>query len=294
MSGSATPVDPATAGPTVPRILLGLHLRRLREARGISARDAAQAIRGSESKISRIELGRNAVREVDVMDLLSLYEVADDAERDWLLSLASQANQEAWWHSYKDVLPAWFQPYIGLEECAESIRSYDTQVVPGLLQTEDYAAALIRLSPAFSARQAAQRIGVRMQRQQLLADGLRLLAIIDEAALRRSVGSTRLMHDQLEHLLAMCDRPGLNIQVTPLSTTASYAAPCSFSLLHFAADELPDMVYIEQLTSALYLEKPVEVERYATVLDQVSSASTTADQTTDFIQAILAELDPQA
>src|SRR6202167_5229743 len=132
-------------GPTVLRILLGTQMRRLREARGITAQEAAQAIRGSESKISRIELGRNAVREVDIADLLNLYGISDLAEREQLLTLASQANQQGWWHRYQDVLPTWFQSYIGLEESAESIRSFDNQVVAGLLQTEDYALAVIQL-----------------------------------------------------------------------------------------------------------------------------------------------------
>jgi transcriptional regulator with XRE-family HTH domain len=289
MSGTASPLDPSTVGPTVPRLLLGAQLRRLREARGISARAAALAIRGSESKISRIELGRTAVREVDVMDLLGLYEVTDAAERDSLLALAGQANQHAWWHDRQDVLPDWFQPYIGLEDSAQSVRSYDAQFVPGLLQTEDYASAMIQLG-TYSASQASDRVEVRMQRQQRLAQGLQLLAVIDEAALRRRVGSTQLMRAQLEHLLLMDSRPGVTVQVTPLSAVAAYVAPCSFSLLHFAADQLPDVVYVELLTSALYLSKPVEVERYAAVLETLHSASTTADQTPALIKAILTDL----
>lgn len=290
MSGGTSAFDGvSTSGPTVPRILLGVHLRRLREARGVSARDAATVIRGSESKLSRIELGKTSVREVDIMDLLRLYEVTDDAERDSLLALASQANQRGWWHDHQDALPAWFQPYIGLEDSAQSIRSYDTQFVPRLLQTQDYAAALIRVGP-YSDSQASQLVGVHMQRQQRLADGLGLWAIIDEAALRRVVGSTRLMREQLEHILVMAGQPGVTIQVAPLSTSASCATPCSFSILHFAADELPDMVYLEQLTSALYLDKPNEVEPYAAALELVSSASTTEEQTTDMIEAMLTGL----
>ena len=141
----SSPAADSPGAPTVLRILLGTQLRRLRESRGISAQDAARAIRGSESKISRIELGRNAVREVDIADLLNLYGITDPVEREQLLTLASQANQQGWWHRYQDVLPAWFQSYIGLEESAESIRSFDTQFVPGLLQTEDYALAVIQL-----------------------------------------------------------------------------------------------------------------------------------------------------
>src|SRR5487761_1765728 len=134
-----------SGGPTALRILLGSQLRRLREGRGISAQAAARAIRGSESKISRIELGRNAVREIDVADLLTLYGVSNAEEREQLLSLASQANQPGWWYRYNDILPSWFQAYIGLEEAAESIRVYEAQFVPGLLQTESYAAAVLAL-----------------------------------------------------------------------------------------------------------------------------------------------------
>ena len=147
------------SGPTVLRILLGTQLRRLREARGITAQEAAKTIRASESKISRIELGRNAFRELDVADLLTLYGITDLAEREQMLALANQANQPGWWHRYQDILPTWFQAYIGLEESAESIRSYDAQFVPGLLQTEEYAAAVIELGEfSLEGRDPAQLI----------------------------------------------------------------------------------------------------------------------------------------
>src|SRR5580700_5375388 len=193
-------------GPTVLRILLGTQLRRLREARGITAQEAAREIRASESKISRMELGRNAVREVDVADLLSLYGITDPAEREQLLSLASQANQPGWWHRYQDVLPSWFQAYIGLEESAESIRSYDMQFVPGLLQTEEYAAAVIALGE-FSLEEAERLVYLRKERQRRFASGgLRLWAIVDEIALRRRVGSAQIMRAQLDHLYEVCDQ----------------------------------------------------------------------------------------
>ena len=131
-----------TEGPTVLRILLGTQLRRLRESRGITAQEAARAIRGSESKISRIELGRNTIREIDVLDLLTYYGVGA-VEREQLLSLAEQANRPGWWHRYNDILPDWFQSYVGMEEAATSIRIYEPQFVPGLLQTQQYAAAVL-------------------------------------------------------------------------------------------------------------------------------------------------------
>ena len=277
--------------PTVLRILLGTQLRRLRESRGISAQDAAKAIRGSESKISRIELGRNSVREVDIADLLNLYGITDTAERAQLLTLASQANQQGWWHRYQDVLPSWFQSYIGLEDSAESIRSFDTQFVPGLLQTEDYALAVIQLG-AFSQAETDRLLYLRKERQRRFTSGsLRLLAVIDEVALRRPIGSISLMRAQLEHLLEISVRPGLTIQVTPFLTGASYAAPSSFSILSFATDDLPDVVYVEQLTSAMYLDKRADVDRYAEAMDQIRTTSYTPEQTKGLIRTMLADME---
>ncbi len=285
--GTAAQRTEGTYAATLPRRLLGIRLRRLREARGISARDAALAIRASESKISRIELGRNAVREVDVAELLSLYHVTDQNERDRLLTLAGQANEEGWWHHYHDVIPAWFQPYIGLEGSAESIRSYDAQFVPGLLQTEDYAAAVIGLGQ--SAATTTRLVRLRAERQQQLASGsLRLQAVIDEAVLRRPIGGAELMRAQLAHLLHMAARTQVSLQIAPLLTGAANVAPSSFVILHFAAEELPDMVYVEQLTTALYLDKRSDVESYAAAMDQLVAASATPLQTTAILRAMLA------
>jgi transcriptional regulator with XRE-family HTH domain len=278
-------------GPTVLRILLGTQLRRLRESRGITAQEAARAIRGSESKISRIELGRNAVREVDIADLLSLYGIIDTTEREQLLSLASQANQPGWWHRYQDILPGWFQAYIGLEESAESIRSYDAQFIPGLLQTEAYAAAVIALGE-FSLEETERLVYLRKERQRRFSSGgLRLWAIIDESALRRPVGgSTGLMREQLAHLLDSSDRPGFTLQVAPLPAGA-LAAPGSFSILRFAVPELPDVVYLEQLTSAMYLDKPADVHRYVNAMDRLSAASAPPGQSRQIIRALLEEME---
>jgi transcriptional regulator with XRE-family HTH domain len=279
-------------GPTVLRILLGTQLRRLRESRGITAQEAARAIRGSESKISRIELGRNAVREVDIADLLSLYGITDNAEREQLLSLASQANQPGWWHRYQDVLPGWFQAYIGLEESAESIRSYDAQFIPGLLQTEDYAAAVIALGE-FSLEETERLVYLRKERQRRFSSGgLRLWAIIDEVALRRPIGAPGQMRAQLEHLLDSAEMPGFTLQVAPLPAGAY--APGSFSILRFAVPDLPDVVYLEQLTSAMYLDKPSDVDRYVTAMNKLSAASAPPDQSRQIIRAMLEDMEESA
>jgi len=275
------------SGPTVLRILLGTQLRRLRESRGITAQQAAKAIRASESKISRIELGRNAFRELDIADLLTLYGITDKTEREQMLSLAGQANQPGWWHRYQDILPNWFQAYIGLEESAESIRSYDTQFVPGLLQTEDYSTAVLELGE-FSLAETNRLVILRKERQRRFANGgLRLWAVIDEMALRRPVGGPLLMRAQLAHLIDISDRPGLTVQVTPFPAGASYAAPSSFSMLSFATDDLPDVVYVEQLTSALYLDKRMDVEHYGAAMDKVSSTSLTPQRSKEFISQLL-------
>jgi transcriptional regulator with XRE-family HTH domain len=277
-------------GPTVLRILLGTQLRRLREARGITAQQAARAIRGSESKISRIELGRTSVREIDIADLLSLYGVTDLAEREELLSLAAQANQPGWWHQYQDVLPGWFQAYIGLEESAESIRSYDAQFIPGLLQTEDYAAAVMAFGE-FSLEEAERLVFLRKERQRRFSSGgLRLWAILDDVALRRTVGSPQIMQAQLEHLSDMCDRPGFALQVVPGSAGA-YVVPGSFSILRFAVPDLPDVVYLEQLTSAMYLDKPVDVERYTEAMDKLSASAAPPEETKQIIRALREEIE---
>ncbi len=277
-------------GPTVLRILLGTQLRRLREARGITAQEAARAIRGSESKISRIELGRTSVREVDIIDLLSLYGITDHAEREELLTLAGQANQPGWWHQYQDVLPGWFQAYVGLEESAESIRSYDSLFIPGLLQTEDYAAAVLALGE-FSLDEVERLVFLRKERQRRFASGgLRLWAIVDEVALRRPVGGPEIMRAQLDHLSEVCDQPGFALQVVP-DSAGGYLAPGSFSILRFAVSDLPDVVYIEQLTSAMYLDKPVDVERYALAMDKLSAAGAPPGQTKQIIRALREDME---
>jgi transcriptional regulator with XRE-family HTH domain len=278
--------------PTALRILLGTQLRRLREAAGISAQEAARAIRGSESKISRIELGRNAVREVDIADLLTLYGVTEPSEREQLLSLASQANQPGWWHNYTDILPGWFQAYIGLEGSASLIRSYDAQFVPGLLQTADYAAAVIALGE-FSAEETERLVYLRRERQRRVVDGgLQLHVIIDEVALRRPVGGAEVMRGQFSYLEEVSRRPGLTIQVLPFPT-AAYAAPGSFSILSFAAPDLADVVYLEQLTSAMYLDKRTDVEVYAAAMDKLAALSASAEDSRRIMRDLAAKLEEE-
>jgi transcriptional regulator with XRE-family HTH domain len=257
-----------TEGPTVLRIMLGTQLRRLRESRGISAQAAAKAIRGSDSKISRIELGRNAIREIDVLDLLTFYGV-DPVEREQLLHLAEQANRPGWWHRFNDILPDWFQSYVGMEEAATAIRVYEPQLIPGLLQTQQYTAAVLAMCD-IPIGEAERHVILRKERQRRFAEGrLKLWAIVEETALRRPIGSKEILRDQLAYLLSLTGRPNLTLQVIP-DGTGGHAVSSGFTILRFEETDLPDIAYLEHLTSALYFDKKSDVDRYLMAMERLS------------------------
>jgi transcriptional regulator with XRE-family HTH domain len=282
-------VPDSSDGPTVLRILLGSHLRRLREARGITARQAAGKIRASESKISRIELGRNAIREIDVLDLLTLYGV-DVREREQLLTLAEQSNKPGWWHRYNDILPDWFQAYVGMEEAARSIRVYEAQFVPGLLQTEEYATAVISLGD-HPIDQAERLVVLRKERQRRFREGkLKLWIILDEAVLRRPVAGIPVQLEQLRYLQRTCASPALTLQVIPYGA-GGHAVPTGFSILRFAERDLPDVVYVENLTSALYLDKQVDVDRYLLAMERLSIVAYEPQETPRILDDIIKQLE---
>jgi transcriptional regulator with XRE-family HTH domain len=278
-------------GPTVQRLVLGSQLHRLRDSRGITAEQAAEAIRGSHSKISRMEHGRVGFKERDVGDLLTLYGVTDTEERAALLNLAREANTPGWWHTYSDILPAWLEAYVGLEAAASVLRTYEVQLVPGLLQTEEYARALIRQGSAASEEEIARRGELRGSRQEILRrpDAPQLWAVVDEGALRRPVGSTEVIRGQLKHLIEVADHPAVTLQVLPFQVGAHAAMGGPFTILRFAEPDLADVVYIEQLTSALYLDKPVEVDSYLEVMEQLCLQAEPAANTAKLLSQILAE-----
>ncbi|HEY9522309.1 MAG TPA: helix-turn-helix transcriptional regulator [Thermopolyspora sp.] len=260
-------------GPTVLRILLGSQLRRLRVACGMSREEAGYAIRASHAKISRLELGRVGFKERDVADLLTLYGVSDPAERQPLLALARQANAPGWWHKYGDLLPSWFEVYVGLEEAASVIRTYEIQFVPGLLQSPDYARAVIMLGHGRATdEEIERRVELRMRRQRRLTgpEAPKLWAVVDEAALRRPIGGPGVMRAQIDHLLEMTASPNVRLQLVPFERGGHAAAGGPFTVLRFAEPALPDVVYLEQLTSALYLEKREDTDAYMEVMDRVS------------------------
>jgi transcriptional regulator with XRE-family HTH domain len=278
--------------PTVLRIVIGTQLRRLREAQGITREVAGDAIRASHAKISRLELGRVGFKERDILDLLDLYGVVDPDEREAFLQLVRQANAPGWWHRYSDVLPGWFEMYVRLEQAAAVIRSYQVQFVPGLFQTEEYARAVISSDAlGVSADEIDQRVNLRMTRQKLLAQphAPRFWAVLDEAALRRPYGSPRVMREQIAHLVALGELPNVTLQVLPFDRGSHAAVAGPFTILRFAEPDLPDIVYMEQLTSAVYLDKPADVEFYRAAMDRIAVAAAAPAQSRAFLARLAGE-----
>jgi hypothetical protein len=271
-------------------MLLGAHLRRMREARGITREAAGWEIRSSESKISRMELGRVGFKERDIADLLTLYGVADDEERSRLLALARDANTPGWWHRYGDVLSNWFQPFLGLEAAASLIRCYEVQFVPGLLQTREYARAVVTLDHwRAGSEEIERRVNLRVARQQVLdrPDPPQFWTVVDEAALRRPVGGPEVMRTQIEALIDATGHPNIRIQVIPFHAGGHAGAGGSFTLLRFPEQDLPDVVYLEQLTSALYLDKRDDVDHYAAAMERLCVEAEQPHRTADLLRDIL-------
>jgi hypothetical protein len=279
-------------GPTVLRILLGAQLRRLREAKGITLEEAGHKIRASHSKMSRLELGRVGFKDRDVADLLTEYGVHDEQERDMLRALARQANAQGWWHVYADVMAPWFEAYVGLEEAVSTVRAYEVQFVPGLLQTENYARAVTMLGYAHApAEEIERRVKLRMARQRLLYgdDPLQLWAVVDEALLCRPLGGPAVMREQVQHLIEVTAMRNVTLQVIPFNSGGHAAAGGPFSILRFAEPDLPDVVYLEQLTSALYLDKRDDVDHYLAVMERLCLEAEPAASTPEILNKILKE-----
>ncbi|MDH2427340.1 helix-turn-helix transcriptional regulator [Sphaerisporangium sp. TRM90804] len=253
-------------------MLVGAQLRRLREAAEISRSAAGYAIRGSDSKISRLELGRTGFKARDVADLLTLYGVGDAAERETLLSLVEQANRPAWWQPYADAVPSWFEPYLGLEQDASVIRSWEPRFVPGLLQTEDYARALIAPHHGVPGAEVERGVRLRLLRQRVVTgpEPARLWAVVDEAVLRRPIGGPAVMRAQLRHLIEMAALPHVTVQVMPFGHGGHAALGGPVAILRFPACDLPDVVYLEHLHGATYPDKPAEVNQYWDVMNRLS------------------------
>ena len=279
-------------GPTVRRMLVGAQLRRLRTDKGISREEAGEAIRASGWKIRRLENGQVGFKERDVVDLLSLYGVTDPHEVESLLAVARDANTPGWWFQYAGVLPLWFRAYVDLESAATLIRTYQGQLVPGLLQTEDYMRAVIHGAHLHdSPEQVERRVALRMSRQTVLtqAGAPRLWAVMDEAVLRRPVGGAEVMRVQLERLIDAAKLPNVTLQILPLGAGAHPAMVGAFSILRFPDQALPDIVYVEHLTNALYLDRRDDVEQYLHIMETICVRSERANRTIEILTRVLEE-----
>ena len=280
------------AGPTVRRMLVGAELRRLRTAKGLSREEAGAAIRASEWKIHRLENCQVGFKDRDIVDLLRLYGVTDADEVAGFVMLAHEANTPGWWQRYGDVLPQWFRTYVDLESAASLIRTYEGQLVPGLLQTDDYIRAVVHDASPEPSEDVGRRVRLRMARQTVLTRERppRLWAVVDEAALRRPVGGREVMRGQLERLIAATKLPNVTLQILPFAGGAHPAMVGAFSILRFADRELPDVVYLEHLTNAIYLDKREEVERYLDVMELLCVASEPPARTVELLTRILDKL----
>ena len=277
-------------GPTVLRMLLGAQLRRLREANGISREQAGYEIRASRSKISRLEHGRVSFKGRDVADLLSLYGVNDTRERAALESLAERANVPGWWAKYNDIVPDWFEVYIGLEQAASCMRCYEVQFVPGLCQAEDYVRAVTTLGHQSAPdEEIERRVQLRLARQELLTcpEPLTVWAVVDEAALRRPIGGPQVMRGQLEHLIEINELPNVVLQIMPFRRGGHAAAGGAFTIVRFAEADLPDTVYMEQLTSAVYLDRCEDSGRYMEVMDRLGAEARPPADTPGLLRTII-------
>ena len=278
--------------PIVLRMLLGTQLRRLREAAGIAPGRAGDEIRASRAKISRMESGRVGFKARDLIDLLTLYGVTDEQVRSRLLGMAQQSSCPDWWAQYGDILPGWFESYLGLESVSSTIRTFELQFVHGLFQTEDYARAVTLLGHrSASPSEIERRVRLRLRRQELLTrkDPRRIWAVMDEAVLRRPVGGGAVMRAQLHRLVEAAVLPHVTLQVVPFDRGGHTGASGSFTVLRFEEPDLPDVVYTEQLTGAVYLDQRPDVEHYLEVMDWLSGEALSPAASRRFIEQVAKE-----
>nr|WP_206345569.1 helix-turn-helix transcriptional regulator [Streptomyces thermoviolaceus] len=282
-AGGARPVA-SNVNPTVRRRRLGQELRRLRELKGMTAEEVAERLLVSQSKISRLENGRRSISQRDVRDLCGVYEVEDQRVVESLMQMAKDSRQQGWWHSFGDIP---YSVYIGLETDAASLRVYDPQVVPGLLQTRAYAQALITGAlPETAPADIDKRVQVRMRRQERISateNPLRLWTVLDEAALRRVVGGKAVMREQLEHLVEQSQLPHVTVQVIPFEMGAHPGLNGQYAILEFPDAADSSVVYIEGVTSDLYLEKANDVRKYSVLYEHLRAQALNVEQSRQFI-----------
>jgi hypothetical protein len=239
-----------------------------------------------------MELGRVSFKERDVADLLTLYGITDDQERASFLAMARQANAPGWWQRYNDILPNWFEMYLGLEQASSVIRTYEPQLIPDLLQIREVASSLIQLGhPGGSTEDTERRIALRITRQEILtrSDAPNLWAVIDESALWR-LGARSTMRMQIQHLIKIAELHNVTLQVVPVYSGARAVVGGPFTILRFSEPNLPDIVYLEQLTTALYLDKLQDVQHYMLVMDRLCIQAKSPVETIRFLNSTLQEI----
>ena len=282
------------AGSTIPRRQLGRHLRQLRTEAQVTVRDAAAAMEWSEQTIWRVETGKGPVRSMDVKAMCDLCG-ADGQTTEALAALAKETRAKGWWHAYGRTLPSWFELYVGLESAASRIRWYESERVPGILQTRRYAEETFRAAQPLPEEDLARRVEVRLARQQLLTRRLpappQLDVIVGEAALLRSTAERTAMTEQLEQLLRLARLPNLSLRVLPLAASLRCAPDAMFEILEFPKSRTgqaePPVVYSDSLTGAIYLDHPDEVAAYDEVWRRTTEAALTGDDSDKFITSMI-------
>ncbi|MDQ3825726.1 MAG: helix-turn-helix domain-containing protein [Actinomycetota bacterium] len=286
-------------GPVVPRRRLGAELRALREQAGLTIEEVAKELECSVSKISRLETGQGIPKGRDIRDLLDRFGVTDHARRDQMMRWVREGQRQGWWHDFSDVLapdpedpllPDNLSRYVALEQDASAVRSFESTVVHGLLQTEDYARAVLTALSTADAEATDRLVELRMRRQERLyvdEDPLRIHVILDEAVLHRPVGGEQVMQAQLKRLVADAQRPNITIQVLPFSVGAHQATAGSFVVLAFPDSDDNDLVYVEGHLGDIYLEKEHDVDVYERMFDKLVDISMTAEQSVAFVTTVL-------
>ncbi|HZF92147.1 helix-turn-helix transcriptional regulator [Streptomyces sp.] len=284
--------EPRSA-PTVGQVVLGRRLQDLRERAGLKREEAARVLHVAPATVRRMETAEVALKIPYVQLLLKAYGVPDD-EAEAFVRLAEDANRPGWWQRFHDILPGWFSMYVSLEGAASLIRSYEPHFVPGLLQTEDYARGVLTSGAVGQTRpeDIERHVALRMRRQELLTrpDAPRLWMVMDETALRRPVGGPEVMRAQIDKLLDATKLPHVTLQVVPFSTGPHPGTYGPFVLFRFAMPELPDMVYSEYLTGAVYLDARPEVATHLEVMDRMAAQAATAQRTKEILRDLRKEL----
>jgi DNA-binding XRE family transcriptional regulator len=284
------------SGSSVPRRQLGRHLRQAREEAGVTLEAAAQELEWSRAKMYRIEGGQTLMRKHDVLAMCTVYAATRELT-EALVALSVESKSKGWWHAYGDVIPAWFELYVGLEAAASRLRFFQLALIPGLLQTPDYAAAIFRTKPGTTEAEVAQAVGLRMERQRLLTrrrpKAPTLEVILDQAVLYRQVPDQEAMRAQLAHLVNNAQTTGVRVRILPPDAGALASIAGSFTILDFPPlgrqQVDPPTVYIEELTGALYLDKPAELATYADRWDMLSARALSADESDDLIATVIKE-----